>query len=1105
MSSKRPVKAASEKIKTLYDEISGRDLVTVFLQNEDFVTFPNLMRVAKAVVGPERWHHEPTYQTRKVLRRAIRRLPTEMSGRHPGRPQSTADNNFWKGKKERRAAEMLYGYRQEEIRAAHGYSPDDRDYKPRLTYTADYLPAALKILELDQETDENRRKLPLRVLWQDLEKALLTLEKEAHRRREEAKRKKQVAEYAVIRPQLEGELDDAIAEGNGNERLTWVHGEPGTGKTTIVNRVLSNLSGQVVRIKCAAVNDIFQLRSMRNSLISALRSHGLSADGDDDTLRYRFVELLCGDDAPKYVVIENHEAGTFPEMGIVHPYQAQVIIESRFPPPEELERQANNVEVGKLTPEETRELVRHYAPSTDDCDCDELRTRLEGNATLIKQAAIAVADANRTIREYLEGIGIRGATYEKSDYFREHYVYIIEQLRSQNPVAFDIFFTVLVVREGIDLYSLKILKAEMSSPKQRPDEVMQLGRDAIPSDLADLIDRMGHVESIGPVPDNLRPIHVEQAVNKAIDDLQRRGLLKIESECIETSFLTRLLIADYFPQDVSKSALSVTLALVTRTQKWGWGHLDSLPYEVLSLTAQSVSAIAIAVATYSEESGYVDRLEFASAVLWRASRQYKILDDRDTAFEICLTALGNDNRKLVFAPRPGILGPSPMANLEPSVAIAPASSKEGCSQLVGEMLAVYPEDSFPTGSDRDEINALWKKIGIYIEADWWFGIKRRSLEFGVWGWFDGDLLHNCRLALLRQQSGRGDDVQLDRSTDCRLLLLFGRYLAATGNIDSAAAILLFNARTVCKIAGVPEYVWIATESYRICGDLLLRAGRLSESEAVLAEMQRELALRTETPDFPDTRFALIDAPLNARMSLTIAEVRLSRAILGRDYTKVDEFDDALLSVCECVAFSYRIGVNFLEREILFSTFELSFRLATIIELVQNGTFGPFKIPKAEAVTLPAITRKELDYWKIRSGPYERFYEFVGMVFALMEELQEAGSSAFRAIVDRMQESTSFTGTRVSATDRPEYRAVAHFSELLTALCDKFESEHMHWHDIARHRVIAAYAAVHAFDSLDNEIVSSGISCATRYGRHDWVEIIKVAKTYPLSIVLMLLK
>ncbi|BCK57870.1 hypothetical protein NWFMUON74_56420 [Nocardia wallacei] len=399
--------------------------------------YRTLAAVIKEIVGEERWKSQSHPAFRDTLRQAIDEfVPEYFTGREAEDSLDIGRSNLWKGKQERLCAAILYGFNDSEVLKLQGISENTDKV---LTFRNDYRPAVLQIAGLEAVAESSEIRM-MRVIRDDIARALLKLRDEvvAARLRISSVQLVDDEKYLVSRPDLMSRLRTTI--GLGSSRLVWIHGDPGVGKSILVRSLLQESGVDTVWVDCAI--DPTDSRKLHRQLVSVLQAHGVEISRNDDEVRLQFWELLKKRNIGSYVVIENHEADTLPELAMPAELSSMVIIVSRRPPPKHVP--SNYIlKIPDLDEEECFDLIRHHLPNASDEDCAQLRDKLYSRAILLDQACRTMRALNKSISSYLSDIDkpgefikfIDGASDEFNRSVGAHYRYLLQQIIEIYPKA----------------------------------------------------------------------------------------------------------------------------------------------------------------------------------------------------------------------------------------------------------------------------------------------------------------------------------------------------------------------------------------------------------------------------------------------------------------------------------------------------------------------------------------------------------------------------------------------------------------------------------------------------------------------------------------------
>ncbi|WP_157106610.1 hypothetical protein [Nocardia arthritidis] len=1106
MSPRPTPRPATTKDRTLYDDISEVcrfvGLSAVFLHDGDFVTYQHLARVAMAIVGTERWHRDPTYETRKIVRRAIDRIPLYMSGKNPDRPDSEADDNFWKGKPQREAAEILYGFRQKEIRAAYGYTPDDPLFQPRLTYKDDYRPAALKLLGLEHETDKNSIVRVFRIIWRELEKSLLTLEEEAHARREEAQRRKQEAEYAVHRQALYDELEKAISS-RESEHLTWVWGDAGTGKSTAVNAVLDEIGDPAVTIDCSP--DDYNPQKLNAQLVAVLREYKSLGDGASTDIREEFCNFLCGMEAPPYVVIDNYDTQLFGEVeDSEYHFTNTVIVQSRHPPADTVQERANVVEVGDLNDDESRELIRHFLPSADDQECEELTAALFHRALLINQACRLIRDYDDTVANYLKSISqlknLKRYVFDRredvSRSITAHYQHAIRRLRDGNPLALEILDVIMCLQAKAPRVGLETVWSEIS--------------EADNSDLyAVNANALGDIEM-------------------ALRELKSLGLVREIDGNIERHYLTWTVLMALRLTEWDEKCFAIVSAVISIAKKWGWSARETLPMQLLWAATAAIPSIrkSILNVVADEEHPWrnrIDDMQYLAAVHNRLCQHVLFSHDADA---LMYALMKIDKRNLILTEDRVHFTANISGEISVDTARSSNESNIGCTVLMEELVAhVGVRRSLGWDAQADKRRRDdFAKIGIRALPAAWHACKEISLDFAIDRLLPEAAYAQAEESYRRQSGPDPDERHRYRMHDQAMLLLYGRCLVShagapwsSANPQTAADVLQLNARQVTNIRGHGESTWIAVESLRIIfhqtlclGDSTQSVGLLQEAFALVRNRAHE---RFDSPVYAHH----IDTTLVLRLYHLVREHNFAVSLRGF----LDDPD----------------GNNTHSKNMPLSGGAQRWEEGSPLDSMIDDTKQAFQVWKAhkscdnEELCFE-LGSQAVRFWHILSllqvdeiasliddDILRQWVHWVTQCHADMINETEPSAVVVRAFMEKvapeaveatLDKTDSIIHDDALLQEKIQQARSAGFNpriavDNLAAKSKRLEEERCHWYQVARYRVLAASIAKMFDIESAGSAIADGKSVAEWFGRADWIRMIESVNDDPRQLLRLMVR
>lgn len=227
---------------------------------------PALAGVVRGIVGEEQWRSRPNLSLVETVGAAINGLPETFTERPPkGTGKKTQVPGDCLGAPEREIAEVIFGFRDDELTARFGR---DREL---FTYKYDYYPAAKERAGLDKPPPKTPQRM-IKVIREDLADALLVLEHQAIRQRELAAVSPEPAtdqDISSVSPAADPDLivrhqyivevlGRVVSEDKRHFNCVCIWGEPGTGKTVLADQVARTLKYEPVARLRAGNPDVFQ-------------------------------------------------------------------------------------------------------------------------------------------------------------------------------------------------------------------------------------------------------------------------------------------------------------------------------------------------------------------------------------------------------------------------------------------------------------------------------------------------------------------------------------------------------------------------------------------------------------------------------------------------------------------------------------------------------------------------------------------------------------------------------------------------------------------------------------------------------------------------------
>lgn len=360
-----------------------------------------LAEVVRNIVGDPQWHHAPTGSLIDVVRDAICRLPSEMTGRRNDQPvEKVNPDSRWYGASERRIAEILYGVGTDLPERRH---PDGT--KIRRQYGAYYRPVAFEVAGLNRlsEADKNRVTAVVR---QDLAIVLLQMEQEALDRQRQAA--KLIASTGtdtestgasvpgyIPRPEYEEYFAEQLKDG---AKIFLLYGDAGTGKTTLARSFAQTCVSQGEEIETGRTA-LIEVDTRSNGVLiddlrRALYRRGIEIPEDDVIVKEVFKDLLASEQAPRVVLLDNTETWNDIRDLIPDASLSVVLITSRA----HLKvTQCVMVPVREMTPDEAKVMVGSQLPDISEDDAALLAHDLGYRPLAIRHACGFLAEEEMSI------------------------------------------------------------------------------------------------------------------------------------------------------------------------------------------------------------------------------------------------------------------------------------------------------------------------------------------------------------------------------------------------------------------------------------------------------------------------------------------------------------------------------------------------------------------------------------------------------------------------------------------------------------------------------------------------------------------------------------
>ncbi|WP_433683362.1 hypothetical protein [Nocardia sp. CA-119907] len=973
-------------------------------------------------------------------------MPEKMSGLNPERPMSTADDNQWKNAPERELANLLCGFGDPAVYSKYGPEP--------LRYSTHYLPAALDLADL--KTKDGRRieaggtavKRMLDIVWMDLAKILLKIAEELPGPGPEPVERVENQGFVVNRPEISRAIRNAIEY---NERpLVWVFGPPGAGKTVAVNAALGRIDDFVVEIDCAANGNPFDDRTVHGHIRKALELFGEPSDGDPELVRHRFIQLLCRDGGPRYVKIENHEAGTFPEIAEDHRFQSHIIVLSRNRPPSHLADE-DSIHVGDLSRDESAIVIRQFIPEAADSECEQLAAATFHRILILVQACRTISSSRGRfcIADYLDQIAhpsdfIRLVESQSGDNrrgFVSHYQFMIEALPRLNSHALS-FLDLLIDLHGVhEIGFLKILWSDMY-PMVRKHKGIS-----------------GSFAASNEVESAWKCLH-----RHALIEITKSADENVETDSYEISVhpLTRLCLLELRKPSLIAGRRRFFSALKLRLQCELWKPGHALSKHMISVAWASMDLL-LRKAPQEEVQGIpTDDIQLAVAVLARALRQIDVVFSNlsSRCFDYLIWSLSIDERRLIVVQPNEVLTlrPANPGDLPIEIRDASAESKQGCTAVLTELLIRL---EIGTG-DRwtiEGITAPCRQLNVLVPSLSRRGVLNACLDLGFHEYLTGNDLASGRESLLFVSN---PSMPVMNHEDRMSLLIYGRFMASIGNISAAVTILSMNARIdVSHIIDTAGW-WIVLESMRTLSDILLRAGRIVESSVVYKEIL-EISKGWDSRDDPPH-----DMVFQFRMHLLTHDISASESFQSLAADGVDEHLEMMTYYTE---YCYRLLMECQlcgDGELILEVVDQLARFFFCVAIKFGAVDVRFDVTSIRSIFAESPL--------IESFEHRMIFDFPWTVFEVYKALKDPDLSRRSDLAETLNE----------------------FAEILIF-------SDAHWYAIARYRVLVACLVIGSESAVDILKVEHALDIAASCGREDWGDVIRGVCADPKKIVGLLYK
>ena len=763
----------------------------------------------------------------------------------------------------------------------------------------------------------------------------------------------QSAHPHIHRLAQERQIQNALSQ---KPTVLWVHGEPGAGKSVVINASMQRQTRPIHRI------DARDERAFEFGLAATLAKLGRSTNQHFAVLINDFVDLLNNSKYRALFLIQNFDPtqGLLPLTEILTSH-CTVIIESRFPPPTNSDNM-NVVYIPDLTMEEAKRIASKSLPRSSDESIENLCTHLRCRAILVDQASRSIARNHTDVGRYIS------ETQNWANYLRAmqsipevdtvvvaHFSYIVEQVaRSQNDLR---LLTLLVhLMPTVSRTVLGSFWIESNPLAENSDAPVEPPLDSIQNLYMQPEERR---IAFAAVPTSTLPTVLADELHNSLESLRSLGICNTFDDMVEMHPLSREIVRARIKDREIAISVGILRATAARAKKWGWRAAQVLPSEVESMAIQSISALndVVSELLYRDRNAMdYDELQFCCAILARYENQHT---QKSTLLKFYVLVLRLDPRKLVDY----VFLMSPVREKDfqgggfeyeqgeswESIATARAKSDsvEGCTALTIEMMILYGRmrPKFNNNGVEYSRDLRFEMVGMRIPVLADRCARHIAHDFPIHRWTTEKSLADRSQILQRMLDGefkRQDIIGVYQND----LLIYGRDLISRGDLTAGIQVLLTNARGVAILGASPESTAVAISSFRLAVDAELRRKQIDKADKLYQELVESLIRRTTTAHVPRERFDITDAALYGWVALTKRDLVLSKIFLANaDALNWDEVTDGntltLLSevASELAGEIERFSANQFE-ELRLALMEQFARITTLVLLIEFSTDTP---------------------------------------------------------------------------------------------------------------------------------------------------------------------
>lgn len=898
----------------------------------------------------------------------------------------------------------------------------------------------------------------------------------------------------VERPEVMEVLDRAL---KSPARKVWIHGDPGVGKTTLIEYLLPrDKSKEVVWIDCDVTEGkTYQLqRQLSQILLDAKIGPAVNVEA----MWMQLIDHLAGDSSPVQVVLDNVSEYVPIESFVARELKGAIALISRQPPSGRIRKYLEVCVVEDMKLDEACRLAQSLLPRATEAECQRLAEMLYRRPLLVSQAASAINFTASNVNDYLAEIELSGSLHrhiQSLDETQEHRItahfrYLVTLLE-QHDNALRLMRIVLMFQDRSRLKTYEIVWSEVypDAAMLRQRTEVQLPIDVINHGLAigASVFARGPLESIGAV--------LQLEIGRAFEYLAQLGLITVANEVVSIHPLTRSTLIQAIIDDTDIATESdVCKAIASRASQWGWQGGTDLPLEMIELVLSAINVVDRLMTFHGAQEDISDLTQMVLAIALRVCIQTQT----DVVFTRYATfMIHKDPRQLVRLTDDGWYSrPASVSELEAVDPLLLAGSRDGLTALMTEEMylgaAKLPGESRNTA---DEYSMRYLELGIQFPPPDFVAVDTLADGGPFYQVVSGPRLAEMRETLARQatfpyQNGRAASVGVSQAREARNLLSFGRHLASTGNIEGALQALLVGARGASVTGGDAEAFSVMWDCYLVAIDLLLRAGDPGTADLLTDELTQRFEERD--PAKSSRRLRHRNAAMSRKMEWIFRE-KISRLLIQKaDTAGIAGIAQKTLDESYAAVHEEYNGVG----SHLHQTCLEQFMRLQMLFLVM------YEITPSDNVDLSFF--KRIADESTRSG--ERY-----SVRSVVQSSLVASLVVLAVEPESMTEMVAMAGVELYGEERFELvtpppepdTALRNICDFATLRANQV-AERSHWHEHARWLVIAGSAALLAGDTRDSVVVRAAIDVATRRRRRDWQQMLTLLPERPTEVLALCL-